>query len=181
MSLVQTVLEKYGTPGGLTDKTDTSPSVSSVSESPRRIQCEKGTSGSSVSESGKGFSENYLDGSESQKPLGHSLTKLTQGSEAPPIIRGIRLDELQAEAGSDWPHISETPERLEAYAELVRTARMIRIGQVPPHWTAGTTCKHCGPVPIWPGCAPKVSGCPWCFNRVQGLSVPAFATSVQER
>ena len=80
MSLVQTVLKKYGTQGGLTDKTDTSPSVSSVSESPRRFQGEKGTSVSSVSESDKGFPENSSTESKSQKPSGHSLTKLTKGS-----------------------------------------------------------------------------------------------------
>ena len=167
MSLVRNVLEKYKTHGGLTDTTDTSPSVSSVSDSPRGIQGEKGTSVSSVSESGKGFSENDFTESKSQKPPGHVLTKLTQGSEAPPIIRGIWRDELEREAGSWWEHISETPERLEAYAELVNTARMVRAGEVPPHWTSITSCKHCGPVPIWPGCAAKVSGCPWCFNRLE--------------
>ena len=57
MSLVRSVLEKYKTHGGLTDTTDTSPSVSSFSESPIGIQGEKGTSVSSVSESDKGFSE----------------------------------------------------------------------------------------------------------------------------
>jgi hypothetical protein len=48
-------------------------------------------------------------------------------------------------------------------------------GEVPDHYTATTTCKHCGPVSIWAGCPPAVLGCPWCFNRMKGLPIPTVA------
>ncbi len=79
---------------------------------------------------------------------------------------------LKDEAGPDWGWIAQDPIKLAAFVELVQTNRLRRLGEVPPHWTAETTCRHCGPVPIWPGCAPIVSGCPWCFNRVSGDPMP---------
>ncbi len=83
-----------------------------------------------------------------------------------------RLLDLKQEAGSDWDWIARDATRLAAWADLVQTNRLRERGEAPPHWTAKTTCKHCGPVPIWPGCPPKVSGCPWCFNRVSGKPMP---------
>ena len=83
-----------------------------------------------------------------------------------------RLLDLKQEAGSDWDWIARDANRLAAWADLVQTNRLRKRGEVPSHWTAETTCRHCGPVPIWPGCAPTVTGCPWCFNRLAGLPMP---------
>ncbi len=66
-------------------------------------------------------------------------------------------------------------EEAEAMAHAIQTRRMRERGEVPAHYTATTTCKHCGPVPIFPGVPATVLGCPWCFNRVQGLPVPVKA------
>jgi len=67
----------------------------------------------------------------------------------------------------------------EAYMELLSDIDMRRRGVIPPSWTATTDCQHCGVVPIFEGCAPTVHGCPWCFNRVQGLPAPVIAERSQ--
>ena len=57
-------------------------------------------------------------------------------------------------------------------AELVEIVQMRERGEIPAHYASTTTCKHCGPVPIWNGCPPEVQGCPWCFNRHKELPIP---------
>lgn len=57
--------------------------------------------------------------------------------------------------------------------EMLHIQHMRSRGIVPHHYTAKTQCKHCGPVPIWDGCPPQVTGCPWCFNRIGGLPIPS--------
>ena len=84
----------------------------------------------------------------------------------------ISPGELKILAGDDWDEISNDPAQLEAMKHMVRTAKQIEAGQLPDHYTSTTTCKHCGPVPIWNGCPPEVLGCPWCFNRIKGLQIP---------
>ena len=61
--------------------------------------------------------------------------------------------------------------------EMLRIQNMRSRGIVPDHYTATTTCKHCGPVPIWNGCPAAVQSCPWCFNRIKGLPMPTGAAS----
>jgi hypothetical protein len=82
------------------------------------------------------------------------------------------LANLKADAGPDWGWVAQDAKTLLAFAELMRTNRRKWLGQIPDHWTWETICQRCGPVPIWPGCPPKVSGCPWCFNRVRGDPMP---------
>lgn len=83
------------------------------------------------------------------------------------------LDKIRKKAGDDWMEVSNDPERLKAFADLLAIEDMRHRGIAPDHYTATTECKHCGPVPIWEGCLPEVLGCPWCFNRHKGLPVPA--------
>ena len=90
--------------------------------------------------------------------------------EKPVLIRS--LEEIKRKAGPDWDEIANNPEQLKAFAELLMIGDMRQRGIVPDHYTSETKCKHCGPVPIWQGCPPKVNGCPWCFNRVAGLPMP---------
>ena len=86
------------------------------------------------------------------------------------------LVQLQRLAGPDWPAFEACPARLKAFAEMVMISEMREQGIVPDHYTSETECKHCGPVPIFPGCPSKVNGCPWCFNRIKGLQIPNRST-----
>ena len=82
------------------------------------------------------------------------------------------LVQLQRLAGPDWAAFEAYLARLKAFAEMVMISEMREQGIVPDHYTSETECKHCGPVPIFEGCPPKVNGCPWCFNRIKGLQIP---------
>ena len=80
--------------------------------------------------------------------------------------------------GSEWSELLENRNNELADHETPTAKEMIEItemrerGIVPGHYTATTECRHCGPVPTWPGCAPKVGSCVWCFNRIKGLPMP---------
>ena len=95
--------------------------------------------------------------------------------EKPSLIR--ELEKLQREAGNDWDEIAADPAQLKAFAELLMIVEMREKGICPDHYTATTTCKHCGTVPIWDGCPPEVQGCPWCLNRHCGLPIPKGKTT----
>jgi len=79
---------------------------------------------------------------------------------------------------SRWSELFETssndlkPDEVPIAAELVEIVQMRERGDIPTHYTSTTTCKHCGPVPIWNDCPPEVQSCPWCFNRINGLQIP---------
>ncbi len=81
-------------------------------------------------------------------------------------------DELRREAGDDWDDVSNNPAQLVAFADSLAIVQIRESGGVPDSYTSTTECKHCGTVPIWPDCPPQVNGCPWCFNRLQGLPMP---------
>lgn len=65
-----------------------------------------------------------------------------------------------------------TRQEAEAMARAIEIRRMRERGEIPEHYTAVTVCRHCGPVPIFPGAPGEVEGCPWCFNRTSGRPVP---------
>lgn len=88
------------------------------------------------------------------------------------VVASDATDELRQAAGKDWPELAANPVLLECFAHMVAIRKMRERGEVPPSYTATTICAHCGPVPIFPGVAEKVLGCPWCFNRVAGRPVP---------
>ena len=105
----------------------------------------------------------------SQAKLTNSLiTKIQDNKTA--LIAG--LEKLRRIAGSDWEEIAGDPKQLKVFAELLMIEDMRQKGICPHHYTATTTCKYCGPVPIWDGCPPEVHGCPWCFNRIKRLPIP---------
>lgn len=85
----------------------------------------------------------------------------------------VNRDALHREAGDDWEEVSNDPAKLIAFADLLATSRIRESGGIPDTYTAITECKHCGTVPIWEGCPPKVNGCPWCLNRIKGLPMPS--------
>ncbi len=80
--------------------------------------------------------------------------------------------------GSEWSELLENKSReLEEHqipvaANMVAITEMRERGIVPDHYTSETECKHCGPVPIFEDCPPRVDGCPWCFNRHKNLPIP---------
>ena len=90
--------------------------------------------------------------------------------EKPVLIRS--LEKIKRKAGADWNEIANDPEQLKAFAELLMIVEMRENGIVPDHYSAETICKHCGPVPIFPGCPAHIDSCPWCLNRRSGLPTP---------
>ena len=84
----------------------------------------------------------------------------------------LSLERVRREAGNDWVEVAADPMQLRAFCELLIIGDMRHRGIVPDHYTATTTCKHCGPVPIFEGMPDAVNGCPWCFNRLEGLPMP---------
>ena len=175
MSILQQVIEEYGisempealtdktakrvkSPEALTDKTAKSPSVSSVSE----------------------WSEGLRIKSEDDTPFGKLATATTHRPEwsESPLVQSVdqwskRLrqapDELRRAAGDDWDEVSNDPAQLVAFADSLAISQIRESGAVPDTYVSATTCQKCGPVPIWPGCPPKVTECPWCMN---GLTAP---------
>ena len=84
--------------------------------------------------------------------------------------------------GSEWSELLENKNgeleehQIPVATDMVAITEMRERGIVPDHYTSETECKHCGPVPIFEGCPPKVNGCPWCFNRIKGLQIPNRST-----
>jgi hypothetical protein len=88
----------------------------------------------------------------------------------PELLEALAI--IRDMAGDDWPEVAANPKQLQAFVSSAMIEAMRERGEIPPHYTATTTCKRCGPVPVWPGCPPEVLGCPWCFNRHKGLPIP---------
>ena len=72
-------------------------------------------------------------------------------SDQTPAVHGIPLAELRDLAGPNWPEIEFNPRLLDVFARAVADRLMRKRGKVPAHYTATTTCAHCGPVPIFEG------------------------------
>lgn len=87
---------------------------------------------------------------------------------------GIPISELRELAGKDWPECERDPAVLESFVRAVQTRRLRERGETPPHYTSTTTCRHCGTVPIFPGCPARVEACVWCLNRHAGKPVPVI-------
>jgi len=100
-------------------------------------------------------------------------------SEIPEALTDKTDKRASVSSGSEWSELFETsnddlePDEYPIAAELVEIVQMRERGEIPAHYTSTTTCKHCGPVPIWNGCPPQVQGCPWCFNRKKGSPMPS--------
>lgn len=114
-----------------------------------------------------------LDMAERRKQSAIPTNPSTRYSEKSEVSELSHDDRFRLLAGPDWPEIFANPDQLEAFKAAAETAEQIRHGEVPAHYTATTTCKHCGPVPIFQGCPSQVLGCPWCFSRMRDVKVPA--------
>ena len=115
------------------------------------------------------------------RPNGLDVAVSPRGALTPDLIARIKvekpallreLERVRRESGEAWSEIANNPKQLKAFYELLMISEMRLHGTVPDHYSSTTNCKHCGPVPIWDGCLPEVNGCPWCFNRHKGLSMP---------
>ena len=108
----------------------------------------------------------------------HEVIKEYGISEMPDALTDKTDKRASVSSVSEWSELFETskdelePDELPVASELVEIVQMRERGEIPTHYTATTTCKHCGPVPIWEGCPPEVQGCPWCFNRIKRLPIP---------
>ncbi len=94
-----------------------------------------------------------------------------------PAVTAVTSTELMAVLGADWNEIAAKPIELNGFFNLLSVTYTRQRGETPVHYTSVTTCERCGAVPIWVGCATKVKGCPWCFNRAAGLPIPNLETS----
>jgi len=84
-----------------------------------------------------------------------------------------RRGELREAAGDAWTEISQDSAQLIAFAGLEATRQIRESGAIPDSYVAMTLCNGCQrEVPIFVGCPPIISGCPWCFNRLKGLPIP---------
>jgi len=81
-------------------------------------------------------------------------------------------DELPREAEDDWDEVSNDPAQLIAFADSLAIVQIRESGGVPDTYMSVTTCQNCGPVPIWPGCPPRVKECPWCMNDLTAPAIP---------
>ncbi len=89
----------------------------------------------------------------------------------------LNVQELANAAGEDWEDISQSPEQLEAFADAIAKRKLMEQGIVPDDFTALTTCRGCGAVPVHPAIANggNVLGCPWCWNRAYNWPMPQIS------
>jgi len=102
-------------------------------------------------------------------------------SESPPVqsvdewskrLRGSSGGELRQAAEEDWEEVSNDPAKLIAFADLLAITQIRESGSIPDTYTATTTCRNCGDVPIFENCLPKVDGCVWCMNDLAAPPMP---------
>jgi len=90
-------------------------------------------------------------------------------------VSGISMKEISQVAGEDWPDIKDDPEMIKILADSICIRHMRESGEIPPDYIHKAICDGCGPV--WLFVTGHVQGCPWCFNRKNGLPIPTPATT----
>jgi len=90
---------------------------------------------------------------------------------------GLNLDPAEAwkELGPDRDALQRgeiSAVEVQAFCLALECSRTRAAGQRPSHYTKRAVCAACGPVWLWEGAPPQVLGCPWCFNRSNGLPIP---------
>jgi hypothetical protein len=90
------------------------------------------------------------------------------------ILDHIDMKKLKAFLGEDWDDYKDDPESLALWAYLLFKNHLIDRGIAPANFTATTWCNLCGYVYVPPELTNggNVLGCPWCWNRVKGLTIP---------
>lgn len=72
---------------------------------------------------------------------------------------------LEEFAGKDWKDIVGDGEKVASLAALRSVDMTMKKGLVPKYYTKNVECANCGIVKLWPECADKVLGCPWCHIK----------------
>ena len=127
--------------------------------------------------------EQYGDFENAEPPT----DKTDKTSKKPKALTDKTAKTGSVSSGSEWSELLEnkngelTEGEIPVAADMVAITEMREKGIVPDHYTATTNCKHCGPVPIFEGNWPESDGCPWCFNRLQGLPPPQVKTRAQAK
>ena len=70
----------------------------------------------------------------------------------------------------DWREGNLSTETLTQFAESLLQQRDMAAGIVPATYTERAVCRRCGPVWLW--IEGTVEGCPWCFHRAAGNTIP---------
>ncbi len=147
--------------GGLTDKTDKRAFVSSVSDP-------------------EGHPENIAASPATRLYLRAHLLVLAAAAQVDPHHVHRMLDPEVAD------YAGRSDEQMTACLHMMADTADRNVGRVPAGDTAAMHCIHCGPVYIHPDIAavlpvvdglPRGLGCPWCFVRKAGGSVPRPALS----
>lgn len=86
---------------------------------------------------------------------------------------GISLQALKEFLNDDWDDYKDNPSSLELWADLLFKNHLIKQGMAPDSFTAITHCNSCGDVYVPPALVSNgnVLGCPWCWNRIEGLPI----------
>ncbi len=84
------------------------------------------------------------------------------------------LEKLKSFLSKDWDDYKDNPEALDFWADLLFRNCLIDQGIAPDNFTVTTWCNLCGHVYVPPELTNgrNVLGCPWCWNRVNGLPIP---------
>jgi len=77
---------------------------------------------------------------------------------------------LAPEDIEDWRNGDISTAILRAFARALVDTRDREAGRVPCCYTEFATCRQCGPVWLW--FSGEVDGCPWCWNRLNGKTIP---------
>ncbi len=116
--------------------------------------------------------------SETSKPLTDKTDKRASVSSVSDRSEGFETqyvaneDELKEALEDDWDEVSNDPAQLEVARLWVTEAKQVADGVIPARYTQTSDCKFCGPVLVCDGYPLKANNCPWCFNRIKGLSIP---------
>ena len=100
------------------------------------------------------------------------LLDYLRGKQSDIELYGQSLDELKLLAADDWSECKNDPKTLEAFAKSVATRKLRGQGIKPDNYIQACHCQQCGPIFLWKGAPTIVDGCPWCFNRIAGISIP---------
>ncbi len=90
------------------------------------------------------------------------------------LKHGISIQKLRGFLDEDWDDYKDSFESLELWADLLFKNSLIRQGKAPDNFTDITHCNSCGDVYVPPALVNdgNVLGCPWCWNRKEGLTIP---------
>lgn len=86
----------------------------------------------------------------------------------------LKLSVVKESLGNDWVTLKKDWGTLEAIFSAISDIKTRERGEIPAAYTDTTICKDCGEIPIPPSmrCDGYVLGCPWCFNKTNGLPIP---------